>query len=109
MRDCLFVCEEVGETFHRDAESLCQNVVSRSRSFLSSLYNQMIDIIGNGLAEIRISLQPRGWIGHFLEIIKLVMPDRNVRSFVFTLKNRCKLEFDRVTRTISYRSFRTDG
>ena len=50
LRKSLLICEEVRITFHRNAETLSQNIVSCCRSFLSSFHIKLIGFIANGLS-----------------------------------------------------------
>ena len=58
MRDRLFVREEVSVAFHRNAETLCQNVIACRWCFLCSFYIQVIRVVGYGYAEVRVCLEP---------------------------------------------------
>ena len=78
MRQRLFVGEVVRVPLHGDTEPLGQNIVACGRSFLSSLNLQLIGLVSDCLSQIRIGLQPHGRVGHFLELVQLVVPDRDM-------------------------------
>src|SRR4051812_9379163 len=69
----------------------------------------MVDVVRHRLAKVRIGLQPRLWLAYFFDVVKLVMPDRNVGSLVVSSKDGCEFHFDGVTGTIADRTFRTRG
>src|SRR3954452_8040033 len=101
MNQRFLVREEVCVTLHRNAEALGENVIARSRSFLGPFDVQLVSFVGDGLPQVWISLQPHSWIIDFLQLIQLVMPDRDVGSVVLTLEDVLELHFDRVAGTVS--------
>src|SRR5690606_7776681 len=103
------VCEEVRVPLHRDSEALCKDVVAGSGSFLGSFDIQMVRIVGYGLADVRLSLNPHGRIVDFLDVVQFVVPDRDVRRLVLALENVSKFHFDCVAGTVSDSSLRADS
>src|SRR5688572_16258044 len=66
MDKCLFVGEEVGVSLHRNTETLSQNIVASSRSFLGPLHVQLICLVRDRQPNIRLSLHPHLGVGNFL-------------------------------------------
>src|SRR5690606_36371544 len=86
-----------------------KDVVAGSGSFLGSFEIQMVRIVGYGLADVRLSLNPHGRIVDFLDVVQFVVPDRDVRRLVLALENVSKFHFDCVAATGSDSSLRADS
>lgn len=71
----LFVSEEVRITLHRNSESLSQNIVPSGRSLLGTLDILVVRRVRHSLAEVWLSFDPHSWVGNFVYVVELIVPD----------------------------------
>ena len=109
MRKRFLVGEEVGVTFHWDAETLGENIVSCGGSLLGAFDVKLIGLIGNRLSKIRIRLDPHVRISDFLGIVKPIIEYGDMRIDVFPFENVHQLHLDGVADRISDRSLGRGG
>ena len=109
MRECLLVGEEVAVTLHRDAKPLGKDVVTVCRCFLGSFDFLMVGLVGYCLPEVRLGFDPHGWVVDLLDLIQLVVEDRDMWSDVVALEDVHQFHFDGIAGTVTDGAFRAHG
>ena len=110
MGESLLIGEVVGVALHGQPEPLCQHIVAGGGGRFCPVNVLLVGLVGHGLSQIGVCLDPHVRIGDLFHGVQLVPPDGYVLlGRADTLKNVHQLHFDGIARSVSDRALGAGG